>query len=104
MYAEQIEAEKDGTWTTTYFTDTFGDAYGGGKWVCPKVDFIEDLFNFQPYVSSCKVAKGKNATYLADITCNETPVTDFNFTSVFLKVTSVSTNLDSDLYFKTQSL
>ena len=45
MYAEQLEAEKNGTWSTTYFTDTFGD-FNGAKYVCPKVDFIDDAENF----------------------------------------------------------
>ena len=101
MYAEQIEAEKDGTWTTSYFTDTFEDTYGG-KSVCPKVDTIANPYFFLPYVSSCKVAKGKGATYLADITCNDTPITDF--TSLYMWYKAVSTNMDADLYFKTQSL
>ena len=102
MYAEQIEAEKDGTWTTTYFTDTFADRNDGEKWVCPKVDSIANIGNLLSYVSSCKVAQGKGAKYLADITCNDTPITHFAHSRLFVK--AVSTNIDVDLYFKTQSL
>ena len=40
IYAEQIEAEKNGTWTTTYFTDSFAD-FGTTKFICPKADFIQ---------------------------------------------------------------
>ena len=46
MYAEQIEAERNGTWSTTYFTDTFTDLHSS-KYICPKADTIEvDDVNF----------------------------------------------------------
>ena len=99
LYAEQIEAEKNGTVSTKYFTETFLDSLEvnrGYKWICPNItDLLVSPAPLWADVVTCR--KGYNNTYAGDASCTTDTGDYYGSPTVWLKI--VSTNLYADTYY-----
>ena len=93
LYAEQIEAEKNGTWSSNYFTNTFGfDEVDGTQWICPNASILVA----ELYTSVVPCSSKPDAIYAANTTCADETYQDGLW--VFMQL--VTTNLASETYFK----
>ena len=93
MYADQIEAERNGTISTDYFTDTFTGVEV--PWICPNASSIRiDDNTLTAYILPC--ADARNGSYANNVTCSADQYDGGLWVSAML----VSTNFDAhDFYY-----
>ena len=103
LYAENIEAERNGTVSSDYFTKVFDyDREDERPRICPNITEtvalpLDDQLIAQ--VVPCDEAVGDYAKYAANFTCGDPGVLSYSF-SFFVS----STNFDPDIYEKDHEL
>ena len=106
LYADQIAREKEDPDAGNDFTEMFAD-YLGQKWICPNVTGEIDIMNGQSLVMNFLSCDQALATkYAEGVACEDFPVDEskYQYGNIQLLSKIVSSNLDPELYHKTQQL
>ena len=105
LYADQIEAEKNGTSSTNDFTQAFQDK-NGFKWVCPRTNEKITIPKFNDnggylQMSVLKCDNVQQAVYAGDEACATEFAAD---DAVTISTRVISTNFDPELYHKEEKM